>query len=410
MNNYSRWQEKIINKALKTRRVIILSGARQTGKTTISKSLISKDVIYRTLDNLNYKESAENDPRGFIEHDAKMMIIDEIQHAPELILAIKEVVDKDNRFGQYLLTGSSNIQSMPSVRESLAGRVRKIRLRALSQGEIENSQPSFLKKAFKQKFTNKKYSCSQQDIVNRAFKGGYPEAIKLSSQKQTKQWHKDYISSLLDRDLKDILNLKRQDSMKKLVSILSAWSSKFMDISAISSGLSIQRQTIENYMNALEMLYLFERVPAWSKTDYAGVGKRSKLFITDSGLMTSILNWNNEKIRFESDRLGKLVETFIFQELASHIDANELDYELYHYRDSKKREIDFLVERDDGALLGIEVKSGSVCNKDSFKHLKFFKENIAKDRNFIGIVLYAGEDLLPFGTNFLAVPISALWE
>ena len=408
-NIYERWQENIIKEALKTRRVLILSGARQAGKTTLSRGLVTEDVIYRTLDNSNFLEAAKNNPQDFIRHSASMMIIDEVQQVPNLILAIKEAVDINNSPGQYLLTGSSNIQSLASVKESLAGRVRKIRLRNLTQGEVIGSKPLFLQRAFDQSFGNHNYICSQDDIVERALKGGFPEAIKLE-ENERKQWHHDYISSLLERDLKDIANIRRLDSMRSLVWVLAAWSSKFIDIAAIRSGLSIQRSTIESYINALEMLYLVERVPPWYKTDYGFVGKRSKLFMTDCGLMSSILNWKSGQIRFNGDQLGKLVETFIFNEISAQIDVNPYEYKLFHYRDKQKREIDFLVERDDGSILGIEVKSGSAVDRKSFNHLQFFKERIAGERPFISIVLYSGNDVLSYGNDMWIIPISALWN
>ena len=151
--------------------------------------------------------------------------------------------------------------------------------------------------------------------------------------------------------------------MRELVNILASWSGKFMDISAIGTGLSIQRTTIESYINALEALFLVERVHPWTKTDYARVGKQSKLFMADSGLMASLLKWKTDQVRLDPDRSGKLIETFAFNEIMAQIDAGDGRYELFHYRDREKREIDFLIEREDGVLLGIEIKAGSAISK-----------------------------------------------
>lgn len=406
---YERWQKNIIKKAMETRRVLLLSGARQCGKTTLCKAIASKYTIYRTLDDATLLNAAKNDPQGFVKIDFETLIIDEVQHVPELLPAIKKAVDENNKAGQYLLTGSSNIQSLPNVKESLAGRVRKIRLRPLTQGEILGKQPDFLEKAFNQDFSVLPMTYEREEILNLAFRGGFPEAVKLD-EKERKQWHKDYISALLARDLKDIANIKRQNAMNDLISVLAAWSGKFMDISAIGSKLSIQRPTIESYINALETLYIVERLHPWIKTDYERVGKQNKIFYTDCGLMASILSWKPEQIKLDPDRAGKLTETFVFNELSAQIDAHPGDYEIFHYRDREQREIDFLVERDDGSLLGIEVKSGSVIDNKSFKHLRWFAKNIAKDRQFIGIVLYTGENTVSFGNNMWAVSMNALWS
>jgi len=190
----------------------------------------------------------------------------------------------------------------------------------------------------------------------------------------------------------------------------TAWSSKLMDISSISSGLAIKRPTVESYINALQALYLIEEVQPWSESDYARIAKHSKLFMTDCGLMSSLLKWNLEQVRLNTDKVGKIIETFIFNELVAQIEnSNNESYELFHYRDREKREIDFLIEREDGALLGLEVKASSTIMSNDFRHLKWFSKNLAEKRPFIGIVLYTGEAVLSFGASMWGVPMGMLW-
>lgn len=389
--------------------MILINGPRQCGKTTLSKTLIDDSVNYLSLDNEGIMKSAKDDPISFIQHPERLMIIDEVQRVPELLMSIKLQVDEDTRPGQFLLTGSANIQSLPNVKESLAGRIRKIRLRFLSQGEIRGCTPHFVEKAFSQDFEKRFSTFNRRSITERALKGGFPETLMLDAQER-RLWHKDYIDSLIEKDLKELTDLRRLDAMKKLVEILAAWSGKFIDISKISSHLSIQRATVENYIYALENLYLFEMVNPWRKTDYDRVGKTPKLYVTDSGLMSSLLDWNMKQIWLDSDRIGKLFECFVFNELSALIDADPGKYRLYHYRDGQKREIDFLIERESQSLLGVEVKASSVVGKKDFKHLDWFQKNLAKNNDFVGIVLYSGEHLLPFGENMWAVPMSALWH
>lgn len=382
---------------------------RQCGKTTLAKQLVSKNREYRTLDDTTMLQAAQMDPQGFIKHNSQTLIIDEVQRVPTLLPAIKKAVDENNRPGQYLLTGSANIQSLPGVTESLAGRIRKIRLRPLTEGEILGKPPKFLDHAFKQSFSHKYDPYDKDAILKMTFRGGFPEAICLNANNR-KDWHKDYIESLLERDLKDIANIRRKESMKKLLKVLAAWSSKFIDISAIGSGLSLQRPTIESYINALETLYLVEQLHPWASTDYARIAKHSKLFMTDCGLMSSLLGWRLEQVRLDADRTGKMVETFIFNELAAQIEANNRTFELFHYRDREQREIDFLIENEEGDLLGIEVKAGSTVTKDSFKHMRWFKKNLSTERSFIGIILYTGESVLSFNENMWSIPIGMLWS
>lgn len=406
---YKRWQETNLKDALESRRVILLSGPRQCGKTTLAKTQMAEGTLYRTLDDQNLLQTAQLDPHNFVKHDGRRMIIDEVQLAPSLLSAIKKVVDEDTHPGQYLLTGSANIQSLPSVKESLAGRIRKIRLRPFTQGELMNTFPTFLEMAFKQDFPPEINNADDREaILHRAYLGGFPEALTLKGSQQ-RQWYTDYVDALLDRDLKELINIRRQDALRELLRVLAGWSSKFMDISAIGSGLGIQRATLESYINALEAMYLVERVAPWTRTDYDRVGKQHKIFMTDGGLMRSILGWQFEQVCMDPDRSGKLLETLIFHELSAQVDASEGQYSLFHYRDREKREIDFLLEHEGGGLLGIEVKTGTTIGKNAFKHMSWFQTHLAKKQHFTGIVLYTGKTTISFGDNLWAIPISLLW-
>jgi predicted AAA+ superfamily ATPase len=398
-----------IKQLMSERRVLLLTGPRQSGKTTLARQLESDKAEYRTLDDVTLRDAAENDPQGFIKRRTDTIIIDEVQKVPTLLSAIKKAVDDDTRSGQYLLTGSANIQSLPTVKESLAGRIARIRLRPLCRGEINRNRPEFIESAFDQSFKKGQTHDDRYAVLEMALAGGFPEPLLLR-RRGRKRWHTDYIGAILERDLSEIAKIHRKDAMRQLVHVLAAWSGKFMDLSAIGSGLSIQRPTIESYINTLEALYLAERVSPWTKSDYARIGKQSKLYMADSGLMASLLGWHMDDVRLNPDRSGKLVETFAFNEIMAHVDAADGRYELFHYRDREKREIDFLIEREDSALLGIEVKAGSAVGENDFKHLKWFQNNLAKKRPFVGIILYTGEIPASFGDNLWAVPFGLLWS
>ncbi len=406
---YPRWQKATIEQLMRERRILLLCGPRQCGKTTLARQLESHSAEYRTLDDDTLREAASNDPQGFIKRRAKTLIIDEVQRVPALLSAIKKAVDENTTPGQYLLTGSTNIQSLPTVRESLAGRIAKIRLRPLVQGEIERTASGFIESAFKQTFSRGHTYYDRDAVLEFAFRGGFPEPMLLQDRGR-RRWHIDFVNAILERDLNEITRIHRKNAMRELVHTLAAWSGKFLDLSAIGSGLSIRRPTIESYINALETLYMVERVYPWTKTDYARVGKQNRLFMVDSGLMTSLLGWKMEQVRLDSDRSGKLIETFAFNEIMAQVDSGDGRYELFHYRDREKREIDFLIEREDGVLLGIEVKAGSAVEKKDFNHMQWFQKNLARNGAFIGIILYTGEFPASFGNNLWAVPFSLLWS
>lgn len=404
-----RWQKRQVEHALTQRRVVLLAGARQCGKTTLARSLVAEGVEYRTLDDATLRQTAQVDPLSFVRHQARTLVIDEVQRVPELLPAIKMAVDDDTQPGRFLLTGSANINAIPSVNESLAGRISKIRLRPLAQGERSGDIPDFLERAFSNHLQPPSGALDRDGLLDLAFMGGYPEALELSN-RERERWHTDYIAALLDRDLREIAQIRRTEAMRKLVEVSAAWSSKPMDISGITTSLAIRRPTVESYLNALEALYIVERLPAWTRTDYERVSKHPKIFMTDPGLMASVLEWRKDQVRLDADRAGKLVETMAFNELAAQVDCHG-EVALYHFRNWDKREIDFLVERkSDGALLAIEVKASETVGKGDFKHLAWFRDTLGSQRPFQGIVLYSGERLLSFGEKLKAVPFPCLWS
>ena len=411
MKSYPRWQKRSIEESLRYARVATLLGARQCGKTTLAKTLASGQVEYRSLDDNDTLEAARNDPKEFVRHDKSTLIIDEFQRVPDLLLAVKRAVDEDGRPGQFLLTGSSNIFASPVVMDSLAGRMRRIQLRPLARGEMNKVSPGFLDAAFSRSFTAGKIPAAEErgQLLELAFRGGFAEAARLDH-RHRRRWHDDYVESLLHRDLRDVSGIRRHGVLRDLVFTMAAWSGRYMNLSAIRSGLSIHRDTLESYIEALKLLYLVEPLRPWTKTDYAQVGKQRKIFMTDSGLMASVLGWRLREMQLGSDQTGKIFETFVFNELAAQADVeSDMRYEIFHYRDQKKREIDFLIEREDGALLGIEVKASSTVKGEDFKHLRWFQKNLAGKNEFSGVVLYAGNQVLPFGAGTWAVPIGGLW-
>ena len=407
--SYRRWQVESTRRALKNRRVVAISGGRQTGKTTLTEQVMGKKGVYRSLDKNEFLQAARYDPNEFVKNSRGTMVIDEIQKVPSLLSEIKLAVDKNNRPGQYLLTGSANLQTAASINDSLAGRIKHIRLRPLTTGEILGKKPNFLERAFNGNFPIQIKGYDKDAIFDFAFMGGYPEVLRLKNAKERKEWHRDYLDNLINKDLHEVENIRRLDTIRDLVKILAGWSGKFMDKAKIGSTLEISKPTFDIYLNALISLFVFERVPPWTKTDYELAGKKSKIYATDTGLMASLLNWKRDDLFLAPDKSGKLMETFVFQELSAQIDLDS-DYSLYQYRDIKKREIDFLIEKQNEGLVGIEVKASRSVSIEDFAPQIWFKKNIVKNKMpYRGIVLYSGEDTLSFGGGMSAVPIAALF-
>lgn len=397
--------------ALGASRVVELTGPRQSGKTTLVKNLVTDKVEYRTLDDPSLKVSAETDPLGFLSHSGQTLIIDEVQRVPTLITAIKKVVDENRQPGQFLITGSARIKDLPKVQESLAGRTTSIRLRTLAAGEVVLKVPDLLMRILNgEAFSDSNGGQSKETLVGKLFRGGFPEAAGKPEDRHRRRWHRNYISALLEHDLKDIDRVRDHKAMNDLIQAMAAWSGQLVNYARIGEKLAVSRPTLRSYLNVLELMFLIETLPPWTKTDYQRVGRMEKVYMCDCGLMASILDWRLDEVLLNSDRVGKIVETFVFNELSAYVDASDGDFSLSHYRDREQREIDFLVERYDGAIIGIEVKAGAVSRSD-FKHLKWFQQNLVGDRQFVGVVLYRGSGAaLPFGEGLWALPLSAFWS
>lgn len=390
---------------LGVRRGVNLTGARQTGKSTLAGIAdLPKSKRY-TFDDKFVRDIASTDPNGFVEHGkGETVVIDEIQKVPDILEAIKMVVDKDSSPGQYLLTGSSNLRFAKAVRDSLAGRFGRIRLRTLAQGEINGGEPTFLRIAFNRDFDSFYADFTRRDVIHAAFRGGYPEILDYTPQDRT-DWFETYLDDLLEKDIQEVTEIRKLPELRATALWLLAHTAQFFSVEELSAKASISKITAQNYMAALEALYLFDSIPAWTKSEYEMVGKREKWFATDSALVASLLGWNESEVYMDENRNGKLVETWVYQQLAAIAEV-EGGYTISHYRDNRKREIDFMVERKDGAVLGVEVKAGQASLSD-FKHLKWFAANLAK-KPFTGIVLYSGDKTLRFGDGLYAVPLSAL--
>ena len=400
-----RWAENRLNELMMVRRGVNLTGARQVGKSTLAGFIQPQRVRRYTLDDKDIRRSAADDPSGFVRHaPGETLVIDEIQKVPDLLDSIKIILDGDNTPGQYLLTGSSNLRFAKAVKDSLAGRLGWVRLRTLSLGEINGTQPNFLTHAFDHSLSPCYPEITKRDAIRLAFQGGYPEPREFSLQDR-RDWFRTYMSDLLTKDVRDVTEVRKIEVLKAAATWLLAHTSQFVAVDELAAKTSISKETAGSYLEALRALFLFDRVPSYAKSDYDMIGKRPKWVATDAALVANLLGWNEEDVYLDEARNGKLIETWVYHQLAANADASG-EYEISHYRDNRKREIDFLIERSDGALLGVEVKAGSVAASD-FKHLKWFAENVAK-KPFTGIVIHSGKDVLPFGEGFYSVPFAAL--
>ena len=402
-----RMLEKSLRDALGIARVVHLTGIRQCGKTTLVESIPLDGKTVRSLDDAMQLKIASEDPSGFVKRqNAATMVIDEIQKEPMLLNAIKYAVDHDDARGQYLITGSANLSLLAKVGDSLAGRKITCRLRPLSQAEIEGREPDFLSRAFAGDFPREVGGADKHEIIRRAVLGGFPETMRLKSRSARYRLLNEYLGDILKKDVKDVGEIRKLPVLRQLVREMMARSSKFANTDEFATALGVSKTTIASYLAALEAVYLFDKVPAFSDSDY-GLVSRAKYFAADTSLVAATFGYDEDEVYMNDDRCGKLVESWAYQQLASMADISS-GVEISHYRDTDKREIDFILTRQDGAMVAVEVKSGSVVSKSDFRHIVHFRDKVSRGRCVAGIVLYSGSLTVQMGEGLWAVPLAAL--
>lgn len=398
--------------ALSDTPVVMLNGARQTGKSTLAKSLISEKHIgrYVTLDDASVLAAARHDPTGFISGLGESTVIDEIQRAPELFLAIKADVDLNRKPGRYLLTGSANVLLLPRLSESLAGRMEIFTLWPLSQGEFGGVSERFIDILFSEQLTCNALiiADSEMSLLERVIRGGYPEAAARGSESRRRAWFGSYITTILQRDVRDIANIDGLTAMPRLLAMLATRSTAMLNYSELSRTTGLPQSTLKRYMALFETIFLIEHLPAW----YSNLGKRlvktSKLVMNDTGLLATLLGVN--AVRLEDTPLsGALMENFVIMELTKQISWSDTKPAMLHYRTQAGQEVDVVLEDNAGRIVGIEIKSSKSVGGQDFRGLQSLAE-VSGNSFLRGIVLYGGKQTLSFGSNLIAMPIDSLWN
>lgn len=390
---YKRSADVILNEALKISPCVLLSGARQVGKSTLCLSIKNE---YRVFDNFTQREAALNDPIGYIATLPKPITLDEIQKVPEILEGIKMDIDTNRVNGTFLLTGSANVLDMKKAKDTLAGRIIEINMWPLSQKEIYNKAEENLIDILFAKGVDgfKSTPLPYEEILSSIIDGGYPEILKIDSTRGKSLWYSSYISTYVERDIRDVGELRDISAFIRFYNIIAPRSCGLLNKSDLASDANLSEPTINNYLSMLEMIYQISLLGPYSSNVSKRFIKSSKLFMTDSGLFCHLLGIYHVEDLVDSTHKGDVVETFVYAELLKHISYSVAQPKIYHYRTNDKKEIDFIIERGD-KIFAIEVKSSQTIKKDAFKHIIDFQEKSSK--KIVGIVFYGGDTILPFG-------------
>ncbi len=410
------WRRNItlaIGEALGDTRVVLLNGPRQSGKSTLAQALGREfGGEYVSLDDPAIFAQAAADPYAFTSQQRSgPLVIDEVQRVPELFQAIKLEVDRDQRPGRFLLTGSANYLTLPRVADSLAGRIEINTLWPLSQGEIAGVVEGFVDTVFTADHLALLPSAtSRDDVLQRALTGGFPEVVARARPARAAQWFDSYVVTLLQRDIRDLTNVEAISMFPGLLGLLAARSGSLINMTDFSRSLGLATTTMRRYVDLLVALFLVAPLPAWSANASTRVVRTAKMPLTDSGLMAHLLGQSRDRILGDPNLAGFLLETFVVAEIRKQLTWSSPRPALSFARSYEGREVDIVLDRGAGReVVGIEVKASISISPRDFKGLKWLAEHTG-DRFVRGILLYTGEHALQFGEKLWALPVDALWR
>ncbi len=391
--------------------VVLVNGARQTGKSTLVQWIAANEhpARYLTLDEPGVLAAAHRDPTGFLRSLEGPVVLDEIQLAPEMFRNIKLEVDRNRQPGRFLLTGSANVLMLPRLSDSLAGRMEILTLWPFSQGEMEGIRETFIDAVFADSLGNGAVpALDRAALVDRILVGGYPEVIGRSSVARRKAWFDSYISTMIQRDVRDIADIEGRTQLPRLLELLAIQAMSLLNMSELSRSMGIPHTTLKRYLSLLEATFLIQTLPAWSGNVRKRLIRSPKMMLIDTALVAHLLAMDRKRLMEDSPVVGPLLESFVAQELRKQITWSSVRPKLFYYRTAAGREVDFVLEGAGGRLVGIEVKASATLDRRDFRGLDDLAQATGK-RFHRGILLYTGSEVIPFARNLHALPVSALW-
>lgn len=391
--------------------MVIILGPRQAGKSTLAQQIASaepkREVL--TLDRAATRRAAIDDPTGFLADLDTAVAIDEVQRAPELLLAIKEAVDRDQRPGRYLLTGSANLLTAPRVADTLAGRAEYLRLWPFSQAELHGIRSGFITALFAGRPPRiADAEPGLRPFADMLIAGGFPEALRREGVRRNR-FFEAYVRTVVERDLASIARVHDQANVQRLLRAVAATSGWPVNVEGLARDLGLAANTIRAHLDLLETLFLVYRLPAWHSNLLARLVKAPKLYVTDSGLLAHLLRSSADRAVADGRIAGALLETFAAMEIVRSASVDDDPPELFHFRDRWGHEVDLVMERRDGTIAGVEVKASATPGPKDFRGLKLLRDRLG-DRFVFGVVLHTGSRTLPFGDRLAAVPLAGLWS
>lgn len=405
----ARLVQRKITLALQDTRVVLVVGPRQAGKTTLARLHANSKRPYLTLDDPATLNAARSDPSGFVRGLAGA-VIDEVQRAPDLLLAIKESVDKDPAPGRFLLTGSTNLMALPIVADSLAGRLEVITLLPLAQCELAARPGDLLDRLFDGAgLPGAENPVIGDALMDRVLQGGYPEALRRTQPSRRQAWLEDYVALILDRDVRDIANIDQLNRMPRLLDVLAAHAGQLVNHSSYGAALGLTAPTAQKYANILERLFLTRQIPPWSSNAVSRLTKTPKLHFIDTGLLAALRAANAAQLQKDRTAYGPLLENFVVSEVLKLATWSDRRLRISHFRTKEQDEVDLVIEDRGGRVIGIEVKASATVRPNDLRGLRQLQDAVG-DKFVQGLVLHDHDRITPFDAKLHAGPVSLLWQ
>lgn len=391
---------------------LVIEGARQVGKSTLAAQIAAPDAIVRNLDHEQTRAAALADPVGFVaDAGEKQLVIDEIQRLPELTLAVKAAIDADRRPGRFILTGSSSLLRVRGTADSLAGRVARLPLYGMSQGEKLGQLDDFVTAATRGpgSLLATTSSLDKADYARMLSVGAYPE-LRSVSERVHSAWIDGYLQGVIGRDLLELRREVRPARSMALLRTLAGRQSAELVKAKLAEETSIPARTITGYLDLLHDVWLVASLPPWTPNLAKREIGRAKAFVIDSALAVWLTRLTPAQLaRFEyGEALGAMLEAFVASELLRQRTWSSHRFDVYHYRDVDGEEVDLVLELDDGSVIGIEVKAATSFNARQFRGLTRLRDRLG-DRFVAGIVLNTGAAGYRYADRLFGAPVSALW-
>ncbi len=406
---YPRLLTRRLTQALQDTPAVLIQGPRQCGKSTLALQIgESAGYAYVTFDDQVSLNAANSDPVGFVYDLPRKVILDEVQRVPALFTAIKSAIDRDRAPGRFILTGSANVMLVPRLADSLAGRIEILRLHPLAQVELSRATPGFVNALFSGVFPSRAWNRSGRDLAERIAAGGFPVALAREARHRRAAWYRDYIDTLVQRDVRDMARISALDALPRLLQFAAGQTARLLNVSDLAAPFQLSRPTIRDYLTLLERVFILEQLPAWHSNRLSRLIKTPKLHLVDTGIAAVLNGLDVEALVQDRPAFGQMLESFVFQELRRETGAMDEIFSFFHFRDKDGTEVDIVIERGN-AVAGVEVKAAATVNSSDFRGLRKLQAALGK-RFAGGTVLYDGETSARFGDRMYAVPIRALWE